>query len=205
MTKKKDKAKTPKLSNSTQREVINEVLLIDDTEIFNNEYNAIQEELSKFDNDLKNKILSNFLLNKLNEIDNQIKLAKQVKTGNSYIKDYISVENIERTKEIILDNLNSLCNGNNLIEDIFKPESINYKFKIFYSDMNERSPQEISISMTDTSDLNSLFREIKKALDIYDFAKFQILIEKDSQYKVLDSINMLSRENANSIKITPVS
>jgi hypothetical protein len=204
MSKKKQKNnRTPKLSNSTQREIINEVLLIDDTEIFNNEYNAIQEELSKFNSDLKNKILSNFLLNKLNEIDNQIKLAKQVKAGSSYIKDYISVENIERTKEIILDNLNMLYNGSNIVEDIYKSENINYKFKIYYSDMNERSPQEISVMLSDSSDLNCLFREIKKALDIYDFAKFQIYIEKDSQYKILDALNMLSRDRINSIKIAP--
>jgi hypothetical protein len=202
MTKKKSKTKTQKSSNSTFKEIINEVLLIDDTEIFKNEYNAIQEELCKFNNDLKNKILSNFLLNKLNEIDKQIKFAKLVKSGNSYLKEYISVETIERTRELILENLDLLNNGD-IKDEVISPENISYNFKIFYSDMNERSPQEITTSLPDNSDLNLLLREIKKALGIYDFAKFQILLEKDNQYNSLDNMKMLSKYEINNIKLVP--
>jgi hypothetical protein len=193
-----------------KNEIIKEIILLDETEIFNNEFNSIKEELKNTDPSIKNVILSNFLINKLEEIDKQLKLAELAKNGNmESIKSLIDIDNIERTKDIIVDHLSSINNHfedaevslNNEIE-----ERNAYDLKVIYSEGSDNCPQMIKLKINKNSDFITFVRELKKALDIYEFAKFQIVImEKNVDLKFLESLKDLKTDSENHIKIVPLS
>jgi hypothetical protein len=204
--KKKDEYK---LSLDDKNEIIKEIILLDETEIFNNEFNSIKEVLNNTDPSIKNVILSNFLINKLEEIEKQLKLAQLAKNGNiDSIKSLIDIDNIERTKELIIDHLTSLNNHFDEAEVNVKTEldeAIVYDIKVVYSEGSDNYPQMIKLKLNKNCDFNTFTRELKKSLDIYEFAKFQIvLMEKNNDIKFLDNIGDLKIDEENQIKIVPL-
>jgi len=191
-----------------KNEIIKEIILLDETEIFNNEYNTIIEELKSTDPHIKNVILTNFLLGKLEEIEKQLKLALLAKSSNlEEIKSLINIENIEKTKDMIIDKLSAInhFDENHVIIENDYDEDVIYDLKVVYSEGSDNYPQLIKLKINKNSDYNTFVRELKKSLDIYEFAKFQIiLMEKNSDFKFVYNLDDLKPNQENHIKIVPM-
>jgi hypothetical protein len=188
-------------AHDDKAQILKEILQLDDTEIFMNEYNILKESLEGIKNpSMKNLIYSNFLFNKLEEVEKQIKLGEVLIQGDCPFN--LKLDSILKTKSTILD----IIKGLNLPrqQEDHPPEEIVYRLKIFYSEGSD-NPQQISLKLQRGSNYSIFLRELKKTLDIYEFAKFKIILMlSDSENKVLDNLDDLNTSEEINLKIVPV-
>jgi hypothetical protein len=206
-SKKKDESKTTGTDDKNQ--ILKEIMFLDDTEIFNNELNTINESLENIKSDsIKNIIYSNFLFNKLEEVEKQLKLAAELleTNPNSKLDKFLNCESAEKTKQIIIEKISKLKeNSVNPFNDVLHSEEHTYRLKIFYSDGSDNYPQQIQIKMHKNANFNIFLRELKKVLDIYEFAKFKIvLMVRDYDYKFLENLEELNYKEETCLKIVPL-
>jgi hypothetical protein len=207
--KKESKLKQKDESNLTsddKAQILMDILQLSDSEIFQNEYSKLKESLEDLKNtSIKSTICSNFLFNKLEEIDKQIKLSDMLKMCDSVspILQTFNFEDTLKTRKLILDLIKNI---NIAHENLCVHEERIYKLKIFYSEGSDNYPQHVQLKLPKGSDYNTFLRELKKELDIYEFAKFKVvLMIRDRDYKFLETLDDLDNNAEINLKIVPVS
>jgi hypothetical protein len=218
--KKDTKSKKKAMKDDDKSQILREITTLDDVEIFQNEYNKIKESLEEIKNQpMKNIIVLNFLYNKLEEVEKQLNLANALKSKDTYlnneIRQLVNAESAEITKKLIVENIktiNKLQAGTCQDDDSSTPsnedhgEELTYRLRVIYSEGSDSYPQFIKIRIVKNLGFSSFLRELRKTLDIYEFAKFKIvLIMRDCDFKIVDSLDDLDVNEENSLKIVPMS
>jgi hypothetical protein len=227
-------------NESLQDEKWSELLLVDDLQLFQSELEIIEDRIMSNPEFivLRKFILFNFLTIKLEEIELHIRLVSEINSSMSFLKEndniinsLINIRNLERIKNIISENLDSLMfpsdkktdkseteNEECSIYNCF-PKSTNltqtpqhqcitqkreYNFRIFYYDGTDHTPQKIKLSILPNSTVSTIKRHIKKQLGIFEFAKFRIYLKRYNKFRKFRSLLHLEYDAVNDIKLVPI-
>ena len=167
-TRSKHYNNTPEINPS---HLMNEIMKVDDGEIFLSEYQVLEESLIAVK---ETKIIkTNFLLNKLEEIDSHISMARIIKEKLPYDNDsanqmesdldkMIDMQNLERTKDLILKRLKIVIS-----EDLAKLDKI--KFRSIFPDnsfQNSQNTHNVINSHTASTPINKENKNTNLTMEI---------------------------------------
>jgi hypothetical protein len=184
---------------------IDELLKIEEIELFKHEINIFIEEIfSKGLKNIKIPVICNYVVINMKYIE---KLEKSITSVNGIKNNDLKLESLRQSKEYIYNFLLSYiyhkdkaidnnsrhlkkkqqrgddkCD-NNKIMTLYSLEEPNciYNLKIFYLDSPRNSAQIVKIIISDDQNTASFIRSLRTKLGIYEFAKFKIVILENKE------------------------
>jgi len=121
---------------------------------------------------------------------------ESVERNNNNLNQNFPTNNINTSLNNIISDDYEMTNNNN--------DNIIYKLSIYYYGGSDNLPQKIALVLN-KNDLtfDSFIKKLKKALGIYDYSKFKVILMEGNKRSVLNNINQLKPEDNNDIKIVP--
>jgi hypothetical protein len=210
---------------SCPEEILKEILMVDEMQIFIKEYEKIKESQIVCDSpDLIRISIIEYLKYKHQEISEQVNCAKSIleeKNSSNTIKQYLeknmrlqsSIDRLEQTLRIIVDEIKQLIeekddpdyfNHNLILENFMQPEYITIRLNLCYHHGSDIQSQNLDIKINTSSTFEDFINEIKRTLGIYEFADFKlVLIENKRETKFVSSLADINMLEDNCIKIVP--
>ena len=210
-------------SISGPEEILKEVLSIDDKQIFLKELDEMKELLPLLIKSENQQVsLLEFLKHKLEEVDLQISSALSIFDENSNFSfmSLIDLSTLEETKKLIEEEIHTICkkkqfikndenfifrNGLDLHKEIFRSKkSLEIlRLNITYHDRSEQ-PQIINLQIDEEMTFQDFLRDLRVCLEIYEFAKFKLILHKRKKQRVVKDLSDFSFVTENFVKIVPI-
>jgi hypothetical protein len=210
-------------SVSAPEEILKEVLSIDDKHIFLKELDEMKELLPLLITSESQQVsMLEFLKHKLEEVNLQILSALSIfeENSNFFFMSLIDLGTLEETRKLIEDEIQNICkkkefikndenfifrNGLDLHREIFRSKkSLEIlRLNITYHDRSEQ-PQIINLKIDEEMTFQDFLRDLKVCLEIYEFAKFKLILRKRNKQRVVKDLSDFSFVTENFVKIVPI-
>ena len=208
---------------SAPDEILKEVLRIGDKQIFLKELEEMKDLLPLLITSENQQVsMLEFLKHKLEEVNLQISSALSIleENSNSSFMSLIDFSTLHETKKLIEDEIQIICkkekfikndesfifrNGFDLHKEIFRSKkSLEIlRLNITYHDRSEQ-PQIINLQINEETTFEDFLRDLKVCLEIYEFAKFKLVLRKKKKQRVVKDLSDFSLMTENFVKIVPI-
>jgi len=206
---------------SSPKEILQELLKIDDKQIFMKEMDQMKEFSKVLKTEQNQLILMlEFLKQKFEEIEAQIGLVKSIKnnSANPSFTSLVDLNKLEEAKicikmeiERILKKKNkdpSKCHDYLVYESnesSSKSEIKTIRLNVFYFDGSDIQPQSLDLKINQETTFKEFVRDLKSTLEIYEFSRFKlVLLNNKKEEKFINKLTDLNQSDENFIKIVPI-
>lgn len=206
---------------SSPKEILYELLKIDDQQIFLKELDQMKG-MVKMLNTKENQTIamSEFLKQKLEEVQLQISIAKS--SLKSDFASLIDLKKLEETRKCITYEIklisnekkhkfskielfqNELEEGENNFFNQKLYDKIVLKLNVIYHDGSDLQPQIVNLLISPEISFREFLKKLKESLEIYEFSRFKlVLMNEKKEEKFVTNMSDFNYYVENFVKIVP--